>query len=451
MPLQELTALKRAGVLTDSTLFDQQIDHSEPESSFTPQAPQSLAEAGISEHLVESLVLKFLQARGIATGKEISTQIRLPFRMLDEFLRQLKKEQLVAHRSAASSPLSGATMPDFHYELTQGGYERAKRYREVTTYYGATPVTHEEWVASIKAQSLSKQRPTPEDLRRAFEDLLLPDKFFSQVGQAVAAAKSLFLHGLPGNGKTSIAQRICSTFGRNIWIPRSLIYDGEIVRLYDPIVHKAVDSTPNPRIDHRWIQIVRPTVIAGGELTLDQLEMTTIGTSNLVEAPLQMKSSCGLLVIDDFGRQRCSPQELLNRWIVPLETAVDYLNTPSGKKICVPFDQMIVFSTNLEPRDLVDEAFLRRIPYKVHAPNPNAEQFLEVFQHMARKLEIPFDRSTFDDMVRRHFIEKNRTFRYCHPRDLLMQIKTYCEFEDQPAQMTTRNMDVAVENYFVDL
>ena len=342
-------------------------------------------------------------------------------------------------------------MPDFYFELTQLGFERAKRFREITSYFGATPVTHEEWSASVEAQSLRKQQPSQQDLRKAFDDLLLPQKFFNQVGQAAAAAKSMFLYGLPGNGKTSIAQRICSAFGSHIWIPRSLIYDGEIVRLYDPIVHQAVEQTPSSSIDHRWIQIVRPTVIAGGELTLDQLEMTSVGNSNVVEAPLQMKSSCGLLVIDDFGRQRCSPQELLNRWIVPLETSVDYLNTPAGKKICVPFEQMIVFSTNLEPRELVDEAFLRRIPYKVHAPNPNDEQFLNVFQFMAQKLDVAFDRSTYDYMVQKHFVEQNRTFRYCHPRDLLMQIKTYCEFENQPVRMSPQTIDVAAENYFVTL
>lgn len=444
MSLNQLSALRDAGVLMDSSIFDLRESGRVPEETFFPKAPESLAEAGISEHLVESLVVKFLQNRGVATGREISSQIKLPFRVLDLFLRQLKKDQLVAHRSSA-------TGQDYIYELTATGFERAMRYREINTYYGATPVTHDEWVASVHAQSLRKQKPTQDDMRRAFSDMVLPDKFFRQVGQAVSSAKSMFLYGLPGNGKTSIAQRICSAFGTHVWIPRSLIYDGEIVRLYDPIVHEAVGRDDDTRVDNRWIKIVRPTIIAGGELTLDQLEMVNVGSSSVVEAPLQMKSSCGLLVIDDFGRQRCSPQELLNRWIVPLETAVDFLNTPAGKKICVPFEQMIVFSTNLEPRELVDEAFLRRIPYKVHAPNPTDEQFLNVFQIMAQKVGVEFSQPAYESMVRRHFVEQNRTFRYCHPRDLLLQIKTFCEFENLPPEMNDRTIDAAAENYFVDL
>jgi predicted ATPase with chaperone activity len=444
MSSESFETLKSAGLLRDSSLFQLGTNGRSRQQEFYPAAPQTLEEKGISEHLVESLALKFLQNRGIATGREISAQIKLPFRVLDLFLRQLKKEQLVAHRSAAS-------MQDYLYELTGTGYERAKRYSEQTPYFGATPVTHDEWVASIKAQSLRKQSPSQDDLRRAFADMVLPEKFFKQVGQAVGSAKAMFLYGLPGNGKTSIAQRICSAFGSHVWIPRSLTYDGEIVRLYDPIVHRLVDEKDDPRADNRWVRIERPTVIAGGELTLDQLEMTNVGSSNVVEAPLQMKSSCGLLVIDDFGRQRCSPQELLNRWIVPLETAVDFLNTPSGKKICVPFEQMIVFSTNLEPRELVDEAFLRRIPYKVNAPNPTRKQFLDVFQIMAQRLGVDFQMPVFEYMVQKHFAEKNRTFRYCHPRDLLLQIKTYCEFESVPIVMTEETVDVAADNYFVEL
>ncbi len=444
MLLEQLDALKSSGILKDSALAELQGRLPDNDTGFTPPAPASFAEGNISEHLVESLSLKFLQNRGTVSGRDISDQLCLPFRLLDEFLRNLKKEQLVSHKTSAP-------MQDYIYELTTTGHERAKRYREQTTYFGATPVTHDEWIASVAKQSLRAKAPSSEDLKAAVSDLVLPEKFFSQVGQAVASGKAMFLYGLPGNGKTSIAQRICSAFGKHIWIPRSLVYDGEIVRLYDPIVHDAAPRSDDPKIDQRWIKIVRPTIIAGGELTLEQLEMTVVGTSGVVEAPLQMKSNCGLLVIDDFGRQRCSPTDLLNRWIVPLETAVDFLNLPSGKKICVPFEQMIVFSTNLDPKDLVDEAFLRRIPYKIEAPNPTDAQFLSVFKIMARKLGIPFDQDTYDYMVQTHFVDKDRGFRYCHPRDLLMQVKTFCEFAKRPLQMNQETIDTAAENYFVTL
>lgn len=444
MLLEQLDALKTSGLLKDSALQELQGRLPDNDTSFFPTAPETFAEASISEHLVESLVLKFLQNRGTASGRDIAAQICLPFRLLDDYLRGLKKEQLVSHKTSAP-------MQDYIYELTTTGWDRAKRYREQSTYFGATPVTHKEWIESVEKQSLRAKAPSQEDLKQAVSDLVLPDHFFSQVGQAVASGKAMFLYGLPGNGKTSIAQRICSAFGKYIWIPRSLVYDGEIVRLYDPIVHEAAPLSDDPKIDNRWIKIVRPTVIAGGELTLEQLEMAVVGNSGVVEAPLQMKSNCGLLVIDDFGRQRCSPTDLLNRWIVPLETAVDFLNLPSGKKICVPFEQMIVFSTNLAPKDLVDEAFLRRIPYKVEAPNPTDEQFLNVFKIMADKLGVPFNQSAYDYMVQKHFVEKERGFRYCHPRDLLTQIKTFCEFDGRPCEMTEETIDTAAGNYFVTL
>ncbi|MBX3437262.1 MAG: ATP-binding protein [Planctomycetaceae bacterium] len=444
MLLEQLEVLRNSGLLTNNALLELQGTLPAESRAFKPRAPESLRQAGVSDHLAESLVLKLLLTRGTTTGREISTELGLPFRVLEEFLRQLKKEQLVAHRSSAG-------MQDYVYELTATGHERALRCRELSAYVGVTPVPHTEWVASVEQQSLRKEAPGPDDLRRAVSDLVLPDKFFRQVGQAVASGKGLFLYGLPGNGKTSIAQRICGAFGKHIWIPRALLYDNEVVRLYDPIVHVAAETSDDPGIDARWIKIVRPTVIVGGELTLDQLEMAVVGSSNVVEAPLQMKSNCGLLVIDDFGRQRCSPRELLNRWIVPLETGVDYLNLPSGKKVCVPFEQMIVFSTNLAPKELVDEAFLRRIPYKIEAPNPSDAEFRRVFGIVAEKLEIQFDQAAYDYMVQKHFREAGREFRYCHPRDLLQQIKTFCKFEGLPLQMTHETIDAAAENYFVNL
>lgn len=444
MLLEQLDVLKRSGLLTESAILELQGRAPAKEGQFTPRAPESLEQTGIPLHLVESLVLKLLLNRGTCCGREIASQLCLPFRILDELLRQFKKDQLVSHRSSAP-------MQDYIYELTLTGHERAQRHQEQTTYFGATPVLHEEWVAAVEKQSLRNQTPDRAQLREALGDLVLPEKLLLQVGQAVTAARSLFLYGPPGNGKTSIARKICAAYGESLWIPRALAYDGEIVRLYDPIVHRPVPTPGDSSVDARWIRIVRPTVIVGGELSLEQLEMTVVGRSNIVEAPLQMKSNCGLLVIDDFGRQRCSPVELLNRWIVPLETGVDYLNLPSGKKICVPFEQMIVFSTNLAPRDLVDEAFLRRIPYKIEAPNPTADEFERIFRMMADKLGVTFDERVYDELIQRHYREAGRDFRCCHPRDLLQQIATLCRFEERPAEMTRQTVSAAVENYFVSL
>lgn len=410
---------------------------------FRPVAPKSLSELPVPDDLIEALVLKFVLNRGTATGREIAEQIGLPFRVAGEHLRELKIQQLVGHRKAAG-------MNDYLFELTADGHERARRHSAITSYFGAVPVTLKEYEKSVEAQSLQTQKPAPEDLEASLSDLTLNPRMMSQIGQAVRAARAMFLFGSPGNGKTSIAQRICAAFGEEIWLPRAIYVDGEIVRVYDPVVHEALPMPSNNEVDHRWVRIKRPTITAGGELTLENLEMTVVGDSGIVEAPLQLKSNCGVLLIDDFGRQRCSPTDLLNRWIVPLETQVDFLNMPSGKKIRVPFEQMIVFSTNLAPQQLVDEAFLRRIPYKVEAADPDEKEFRRVFHILSEKMGVPFDMEAYKYLVTEHFFNKERGFRYCHVRDLLTQIKTLCDYHGREPVMNKKTIDIAVDNYFVD-
>lgn len=412
-------------------------------SGFKPIAPRSLSDLPIPDDVIEALVLKFVMNRGTSTGRDIAEQVGLPFRVLSEHLRDLKAQQLVGHRKAAG-------MNDYVFELTAEGHERARRHAAVTSYFGAVPVTLKEYEKCVEAQSLQTQKPTPADLEKCLKDLTLNPKMLSQIGQAVRSARAMFLFGSPGNGKTSIAQRICAAFGKEIWIPRAIYVDGEIVRVYDPVVHEALPMPGNNEIDHRWVRIKRPTITAGGELTLENLEMTVVGDTGIVEAPLQLKSNCGILLIDDFGRQRCSPTDLLNRWIVPLETQVDFLNMPSGKKIRVPFEQMIVFSTNLAPQQLVDEAFLRRIPYKVEAADPDEKEFRRVFHILSEKMGIPFDMDAYKHLVTEHYFKKERGFRYCHVRDLLTQIKTLCEYHGRDSVMTPKTIDIAVENYFVE-
>ena len=437
--------LRDVGIAASGDDEGMQPNEDEPtrsEAGFFPTCPKSIRQTGLPRDLIEGLVLKFLLNRGAASGREISEQICMPFRVIDEFLRELKADQLVGHRCSSGSN-------DYIWEMSVEGFDRARRQSEVTTYFGAAPVTLKAYIDSVERQALRSQMPTPEDLDAALADLTLPPKMMQQIGQAVRAARAMFLFGSPGNGKTSIAQRISASYGEDIWMPRSLYIDGEIVRLFDPVMHETLPVPQNREIDHRWVRIKRPTIIAGGELTLDNLEMTTVGETRIVEAPLQLKSNCGILVIDDFGRQRCSATDLLNRWIVPLETSFDFLNMPSGKKVRVPFEQMVVFSTNLAPQQLVDEAFLRRIPYKVEATDPSLEEFRRVFKILADKMEVLFDDDVFARMIRRHYIPQERGLRYCHARDLLSQIKTMCDFEGKPAVMTDQTVDVAVENYFV--
>ena len=434
--------LNSDGSKADAAMTPHEDTEVDDGKKFHPRAPKSLRQTGLPRDLVESLVLKFLLNRGAASGREIHEQICLPFRVVDDFLRELKTEQLIGHRCSSGTN-------DYIWEMTVEGFERARRQSEVTTYFGAAPVTLKTYVDSVERQALKSQMPTPDDLDAALADLTLPEKMMQQIGQAVRAAKAMFLFGSPGNGKTSIAQRISASYGEDIWMPRSLYIDGEIVRLFDPVMHEVLPIPQGAEVDHRWVRIKRPTIIAGGELTLDNLEMTTVGETRVVEAPLQLKSNCGILVIDDFGRQRCSATDLLNRWIVPLETQFDFLNMPSGKKVRVPFEQMVVFSTNLAPQQLVDEAFLRRIPYKVEAVDPSEPEFRRVFKILAEKMKVGYCDESFDRMIKRHYLPHDRGLRYCHARDLLSQIKTMCDYEGLPAVMTDDTIDRAVENYFV--
>ena len=417
-----------------------------------PVVPQTLRDTGLSPEDVERLTLKFLNAKGSASGREISGQLRLPFSIVEPLLADWKADNLLAFRNAAE-------MGDYVYQITDTGRDRARAHSLESTYFGSAPVDLADYLKGMEAQSIAKQHASEDDLKRAFSDLLVSTSMFEKLGPAVNSGRGMFLFGEPGNGKTSIAERITSCFGSTIYIPRSLIVDGDIIRLFDPGVHEAVDwddsSTGSTGglfdvsgIDQRWIRIERPTIVAGGELTMSELEVTQNPQTKVCEAPLQLKSNCGTLVIDDFGRQTMPVEELLNRWIVPLEKRYDFLNLPSGKKIQVPFDQLIVFSTNLEPKDLVDGAFLRRIPYKIEVPDPTPQHFRQLFQIMGPILGLVVDEESVDYLVREHFERVSRPLRACQPRDLLLQVRNYCAYRGLPKKTSREAFDFAVDNYF---
>jgi hypothetical protein len=418
-----------------------------PANTFLPTEPKSFLLAGLTESQVEALCLKFLLARGDASGREVADQIKLPFILVDELLRAMKNDQLVAHRGAAP-------MNDFQYDLTDLGRERSRRHAAHCTYFGSAPVSLDDYIVSVQAQSVTGQQPKAEHLAEAFADLLLSQRVLDRLGPAVNSGRGLFLYGAPGNGKTSIAERVTRVFGQDIWIPRAIGVDGEIIRVFDPANHEempleACEGVYDRRkIDKRWVRIRRPTLIAGGELTMASLEVTLCNTTGICEAPLQLKSNCGTLVIDDFGRQRIKIDELLNRWILPLEKRYDYLNLPNGKKVEVPFDQLIIFSTNLEPRSLVDEAFLRRIPYKIEITDPTEDEFRNLFQMVAAKLGFSCRPESIDGLIEKHYRRTGRPFRYCHPRDLLLQVRSFCAYKGCALELTEAYLDQAVENYF---
>ncbi len=415
--------------------------------TFAPSAPRTLEDTRVGEAEIASIVLRLMRHRGTASGVEIAQHIGLPFPVTEKVLNNLRHERLLAVRNAA-------TLSDYLYEITDLGLDRAGQLSVQCGYCGTVPVSLEDYAASVAAQSLHHSRPRSDSFRRALADLTVGEEMIARLGRAIASGWGLFLHGTPGNGKTSIAERITAAYGTSIWVPRAISVWGEIIRVFDPSCHEELPLAAGERIidddrlDHRWVRIRRPTIVVGGELTMESLEITFHEDTGVAEAPLQMKSNCGTLVIDDFGRQRISPSRLLNRWIVPLEERCDYLGLPSGRKIRVPFEQFIVFSTNLEPRDLVDEAFLRRIPYKIELQDPTLEQYRGMFEQLCREQGIAFDAAALDYLVAQHYRAAGRPMRFCHPRDLVHQISIFCSFRGLPPAATQSAIDAAALDYF---
>src|SRR5260370_7332249 len=318
---------------------------------------------------------------------------------------------------------------------------------------GAAPGPLTDDITPVDAQNIMAEATKCQQLEHAFRDISVNPAMFARLGPAVNSGAGLFLYGARGNGKTTFAERITLCFGKEIWIPKAIIVEGEIIKLYDPAYHTAVISTDRNLMrqdshDPRWIRVRRPTVVVGGELTMDSLEIRHNPNTNISEAPLEMKRNCGSLLIDDLGRQLMVPLELLNRWIVPLEKHYDFLTLGSGVKIQVPFDQLIIFSTNLEPKDLVDEAFLRRIPYKVNVPDPDDEEFHRLFALAAPTVGFTYIRHAVQYLLDRHYRPTNHRPPRCHPPHLLMQIHPYCASNAAPPEMKPEYFDVVVKDYF---
>lgn len=422
-------------------------DENKGDTVFTPLAPANFMESGISEAMTEELICKYLLAIGESSVRQITNQIALPFHMVEGIIHHLKSEQILGY-------VGSGQMHDHICRLTESGRDRARRYSSMCTYFGAAPVAFSDYVSSVNDQTINDQNPSEEDLKRAFSDLLIDPEMMIKLGPAVNSGKGMFLFGYPGNGKTSIAERITAAFGKYVWIPRALTVDRDLIRMFDPMCHVEAPLNDgdgllaNDSIDNRWVRIERPTIVVGGELTMAHLEIQYNDVTGISEAPVQLKSNTGLLLIDDFGRQRMSVDELLNRWIVPLEKRFDYLNTSNGKKVQVPFDQLVVFSTNLEPKDLVDDAFLRRIPYKIEVPDPSLENFVKLFEIMCRVMKIKYEPTMIKRLIEKHYLPVGRPFRNCHPRDLLLQVKNYCLYLRKPIELSDIAFDFAAENYF---
>ncbi len=414
--------------------------------TFFPTEPQTITETGLSEQFVEALLCRFLAVVGSNSGKKLAALICLPFRIITPILESMRSRKLVSHAGTA-------LLNDYVYLLTEAGHERAKSYLRQTSYVGPAPVPLSDYLVSVEAQSIADEAPTRQTLMDACRGISVEPKLFDQLGPAMNSCTGMFLYGAAGNGKSTLARFVTSCFGQSIWVPHAIIEGGEIIKFFDTQFHKEIsESEEGARHavspDRRWVRVERPTVVVGGELTMDSLELRHNRDSNVNEAPLQLKSNCGCLLIDDFGRQRIAPAELLNRWIVPLESRHDFLTLASGRKIQVPFQQLIIFSTNLDPESLVDEAFLRRLPYKIHMTDPRDEEFHHLFRLYCIQLGFEYRKDVVNYLLETHYKPVGRAKRRCHARDLLLQVRNYCRYQGLELELRPEYLDIVVETYF---
>ncbi|MBN1680716.1 MAG: ATP-binding protein [Anaerolineae bacterium] len=420
------------------------------------QAPGTPEELDIPIAVITDIIFRMLFTEGQVSLRRFADVIRLDRKVLDKLLERMQYDQLVEVASAGQ-----VGRYTYTYALTDAGADRARDALERGQYIGPAPVPLDKYNRMILFQTANKLRLSPDEVKASLNHLILAENFHKRIGPAVNAGTSIFLYGPPGNGKTTIAEAVGGLIGGAdpIWLPYALSVGGYIVSIYDPLVFHEIEVTKDQlkgmrtsslaEVDLRWGLFRRPAVVVGGELTMDALELRLDPIAKFYEAPLQLKANGGMFLIDDFGRQMMSPSELLNRWIVPLESGFDLLRLQTGQTLQVPFRQLIVFSTNLDPNELVDDAFLRRIQMKVQVESPDERMFFQIFATMAQQLDVPLEKDGFMYLLQNWYRKTGRQMQSVHPRDILKIIVAMAEYEDLPPRLTPEAIDEACSNYFV--
>jgi len=430
------------------------------QSAFLPPALTTIEDTGLTELWLQDLALKIVYFGGYLNGFQVAERIALPFAgIVDHILENLKREKFIEVRRQMGGLGEGA----YQYAITGAGILRAREALERSQYAGPAPVPIDIYNQAILRQSRGRTTITQRNMRQALSGLVLSQKTFHQIGPAVNSGTSMFMYGPPGNGKTTIARAIGNMGGVDtMYIPFALYIDGQVVKLYDSVNHQMAsdDETTaagtgslrsGSRRDPRWVRIRRPFIVVGGELTMEGLDLVFDDTNKYYEAAFQMKANGGIFLIDDFGRQQVRPRDLLNRWIVPLENRIDYLTLHTGRKIEIPFDVLVIFSTNLPPRDLVDEAFLRRLRHKIEIGDPNYEEFREIFKSVAQSKRVKYSDQGLAYLLQEWYIKPNRKLRASHPRDICDQIIDIALYLNIEPAMSREMLTRAAEAYFVDL
>lgn len=428
---------------------------------FTPRLPIKWEDLGLSLPFLFDMVLRTIYTRGSMTGGEIASELHIPFAALAPVLPAMRKQTLldiVGQRGSGGDA-------SFVYELKPPkGTEAVRDALSKTSYFGPAPVPFDDYVESVMAQSIRKLIVTRRSIQKAFEDLIISEAAFNEIGPAINSGASIFFFGYPGNGKTSIAERITRLMGDSVYIPYAIEANGQIIKVFDPILHTPIKETPADGTsqavegiirtatdyDGRYVKVKRPTIVVGGELTMPMLDLKYNEVGKFYEAPLQMKANGGIFMIDDFGRQQLRPMDLLNRWIVPLEKKYDYLTTVTGTKIEVPFDQLLIFSTNLDPSQLADEAFLRRIKFKIEVRDPDEAQYRKIWELVCKNRRVEYDPAGIDYLIEKWYRPTNRPFRMCQPRDLLDQMISIAKYNMERVNFSPDLIDAACATYFID-
>lgn len=408
--------------------------------------PKTVDELNIPQSIVIDIILRLLYTEGYVEFRRMSQVLRVPH-ALDQVLDWMRKEHLL--EVSQSSASVGAI--NYIYKLSGPGEDRAREAMERCQYIGPVPVTVRSYSEAVELQTVGIRSVTPTQVKESLSDMVLPENFHRKIGPAVNSAASLFLYGPPGNGKTTISMHIAQLISGTepIWMPYAITAGGQIIQIYDRLFHTELERGQKEKIDGRWGLFKRPSVVVGGELKIESLDLRFDPLANFYEAPLQMKANCGVFLIDDFGRQQASPVDLLNRWVTPLENGVDFLRLRTGQTIIIPFRSLIIFCTNIDPFSLADEAFFRRIQMKVGITNPDENHFKEIFQRACQQSGIYYDEITFQHLVERWYRADGRPFQGVHPRDIIAIILALCNYESRDIHLTDELIDEACEIYFV--